>query len=171
MTTRTMYNTSLHIKSKFSAADKVLFDKMYRNYIKELGAFSERIANNPVTDEEIEEIYSNEFLLKIFISNPSGTVVGFCLVGFGPNTHPDTNYYIAELYILPEFRRLSFGRNAIKELLALFPGRYCYHVLNKNSLALEFWKRITSECDCKKLELQDTLNIPNCRFFAFTKQL
>lgn len=144
---------------------------MYREYIKELSLYSERIRKEPITDEEFYEIYSNEFLLKIFIQNDSDEVVGFCLVGFGKNTHPRTNYYISEFYILPEFRCSGFGRSAFKKLLALFPGRYCYHVLKENKDALAFWSQMKKECGCKELILEDTLELSDCFFFAFSNQI
>lgn len=162
-------NNYLCHKMRFSGAEKVLFEKMYRDYVAELSDYSPRIKSNPITGEGINDIYNNIFLMKFFVTNGAGEYIGFLLVGFGGNTHTETDYYIAEFYIMPEHRRKGVATAAVKELLSLFPGKYCYHVLKKNITAHCFWDYMLKECCCTPLFLEDTCNLIDCDFFAFEK--
>lgn len=162
-------NNYLYRKVQFSVPDKVLFENMYRDYVTELGQYSVRIKYNLITSREINSIYNNELLMKFFVSNGEGEIVGFCLVGFGDNTHTETDYYIAEFYILPEYRNNGIATAAVKELLSLFPGKYCYHILKENIIARQFWDHVQKECGCKPLSLEDTCGLTDCDFFAFKK--
>lgn len=154
----------------FSEGDKPLFENMYRDYDQELSLYSERISNNPITTEDFEDVYKNFFLAKMFILNDLGEKIGFCLLGFGDNTHPQTNYYIAEFYISPQYRRSGYGTKAARELFSLLPGKYCYHVLKKNNKAKDFWDRVKNESSYKTLFLRDTSNLTDCDFYAFQTQ-
>lgn len=149
-----------------------MFEKMYSNYDRELGLYSARLRENPITSSDFLDMYLNAFLKKLFIVNREGVVIGFCLLGFGDNTHPDTNYYIAEFYIVPEYRRAGYGLAAVAQLLAWFPGKYCYHVLKENQAGLAFWKGAKAFCGWADLPFSDTLGLDDCFFFAFeTKKM
>lgn len=151
----------------FAEQDKPLFETMYRDYISDLSVFSKRLRDDHVTDKELFSIYANEWLLKMFILNQAGDKVGFCLVGFGDNTHYQTDYYIAEFYVAPNHRRTGVGLKAVRELFSLLPGKYCYHVLKENIPAKAFWDHILKACGCIKLFYKDTLNLSDCDFYAF----
>lgn len=151
----------------FSESDKVLFEKMYRDYDRELGLYSERLRQSPINNVDFKDMYSNIFLAKMFILTETKQKAGFCLLGFAENTHPATNYYIAEFYISPEFRRKGIGKRAVKELFALLPGKYCYHVLKQNDAARCFWENVKNECRCQSFLLEDTLNLEDCDFYGF----
>lgn len=159
-------NNYLCRKVHFSATEKVLFEKMYRDYVAELGEFSQRIKSNPITATDINGIYNNKLLMKFFVTNGVGKTVGFCLVGFGDNTHTETDYYIAEFYILPEYRRIGVATAAVKELFSVFPGKYCYHVLKENINARHFWSYVQKNCCCTPLPLEDTCDLIDCDFFG-----
>lgn len=160
-------NSYLCRKIHFSAPEKVLFEKMYRDYDAELGEYSPRIKCNPITGKGVKDIYNNTLLMKFFVANGAGKYIGFLLVGFGDNTHPETDYYIAEFYILPEYRRIGIATAAVKELLSLFPGKYCFRVLKENINARCFWDYIQKECCSNPLSLEDPCDFPDCDFFAF----
>lgn len=162
-------NNYLCRKICFSATEKILFEKMYRDYVAELGEYSVRIKSNPLTAADINGIYNNKLLMRFFITNNTGEIVGFCLVGFGSNTHIETDYYIAEFYVLPEYRRIGIATAAVKELLSMLPGKYCYHVLKKNINARHFWDYVQKECCCTPLSLEDTCDLNDCDFFAFKR--
>ena len=54
---------------------------------------------------------------------------------------------IAELYILPDYRKDSVARNAIRALVACFPGSWRASVLEKNAIAYAFWTNVISGID------------------------
>lgn len=161
-------NESLFAKRfSFEGKDATLFKRMYRDYIAELSLYSTRLKDEPVADKEMDNILSNCLLMKMFIINESGEKVGFCLIGFGQNTHPLTSYYIAEFYVLPEYRRIGVGTKAVQDLFSLLPGTYCYHVLKNNVAAHRFWDQIKRDFCCKELFLDDVLDLKDCDFYSF----
>ena len=151
--------------------DVALFYNMYRDYTAELGLYSTRIKAKQVTDKELDNILANMLLMKMFILNDDGEKIGFCLVGFGQNTHPLTSYYIAEFYVLPKYRRMGFGEKAVYDLLSILPGTYCYHVLKSNVNARTFWDNILKKFGCKRLHIDDTLELEDCDFYSFKSSM
>lgn len=144
-----------------------LFERLYSDYDRELALYSARLREKPVSGSDFLDMYLNSFLMKLFLVNKAGAVVGFCLLGFGENTHPDTDYYIAEFYVVPEVRQKGYGMAAVKQLLAWFPGKHCYHVLKENQAALAFWKATKEFCHWVDLPITDTLELHDCFFYAF----
>lgn len=161
-----MFNR-LFLKNQFSDLQRSLFAEMYLSYYFELSQYSVRLRDDPIAHENVNGILDYELLKKFLIFSVSGEVVGFLLVGFGENTHPCTDYYIAEFYIKPCHRRTGIGISAIKELLFIYPGKYCYHVLKDNTAAHFFWERVKNEFGCKELTLTDTTELTDCDFYSF----
>ena len=71
---------------------------------------------------------------------------------------------------MPEFRRIGVATAAVKELLSLFPGKYCYHVLKENRNARHFWDYVQKNCSCVPLPLEDTCGLIDCDFFGFESE-
>lgn len=157
----------LSLKTIFSPSERSAFSSMYIAYDLELSQYFERPRADPVTLQSIEDMLNYHFLKKFFVLSDSGEEIGFLLVGFGENTHHLTDYYIAEFFIQPEYRRAGVGLAAIKELLSLYPGKYCYHILKNNIIARSFWDSVKNTCGCKELVLLDTTGLTDCNFFAF----
>ena len=157
------YNTN-------NTKEKLLFENMYRDYINELGLYSERVRKHPATDKDIQDINTNPFLKRYFITNENGVPVGFCLLGFGENTHPGTDYYIQEFYILPSHRLRKYGEEAVTELLQTHPGKYCYFILKGNIPAENLWNKTTQNLDCIDItsEYDASPYTPSdCNYYAF----
>lgn len=125
-----------------------IFRNFYKNYIKELGKYSKRIKNQPVTINEFYEIETNPLLERYFITNENQEPIGFCLLGFGQNTQPGTDWFIAEFYIEPNYRRKHYAENAISQHLTTHPGKYCYFVLKNNKNAQTFWLKMQKKHNC-----------------------
>lgn len=127
---------------------KNCFKKMYIDYITELSQYSERLRNDPITDDDIQDINTNPFLIRYFITNEKETPIGFCLMGFGENTHPGTDWFIAEFYIQPKYRRKGYGKKFMRDFIKTHPGEYCYFVLKENQKAKAFWNKVRAENGC-----------------------
>lgn len=150
--------------------ERIVFEELYRNYISELGQYSKRILKKPATKEEINDINTNPLLEKYFITDETGKLIGFCLIGFDQNTQPGTDWFIAEFYISPMFRRQGYGTASITEFLKTHPGNYCYFVLKENQQAYEFWNKVRTELKCTdiKSDYDARKHTPkDCTFEAF----
>lgn len=71
--------------------------------------------------------------------------IGFLVIGFPPNCHPNANYYIQEAYIRPEYRQRGYMRATVTSFLVSHPGTYCLFVIRGNEKAYLFWKHIFQE--------------------------
>lgn len=161
------------ILQKITSKKHKTFETLYREYDIELAKYSQRIQENPITQEDIKDMYANPLLKRYFITNEKGKEIGFCLIGFGENTQPGTNWYIAEFYITPEFRHQNYGTKAIETLFSTHSGTYCYFVLNKNKPAQNFWNYIKNKFNCTDLtsNYDATPYTPeDCTFYAFKTQ-
>lgn len=153
-----------------NADERLLFKTMYLEYMNELGLYSERIRKNPVTEKEIHEINTNPLLERYFITNENGAPIGFCLLGFGENTAPGTDWYVAEFYVLPSHRMRKYGENAVAELLQTHIGKYCIFVLKENIPAQMFWNKTLQTFNCTDItsNYDSTSYTPSdCDFYAF----
>lgn len=124
---------------------------MYYCYTEELSQYSERLRKEPVTNAELNYINTTPLLERYFIVNKSNKPIGFCLLGTKGNTQPGTDWFIAEFWVQPDYRRQNFGENAVSELLKKHPGKYCYFVLNENKQAKMFWDYIKNKFNCKNI--------------------
>lgn len=122
------------------------FVRMYTAYIKELSTFSERLKNKEVTLCETAQIWYNPNIEKYFVIEHK-TVAGFLLLGVNGNKHQDSDYYVAEFFIVKDKRRQGIGSATIKKLLQAQKGRYCLFVLHKNKAASLFWQKVFADCN------------------------
>ena len=152
-----------------TVSDKRRFEKMYRDYIEELGQYSsECLSRNSITRSSFEGMYSYPFIVPRLIYNDRKEPVGFYLIAFGEGTYPLTDFYIVEFYILPQYRNKGEGKKAVKEIFKNHPGVYCKFVLKKNIGALNFWKRVKEDFGCEDIKDRSLNDTPDdCLSFVF----
>lgn len=84
-----------------------------------------------------------------------GECAGFLIIGRKPNCHPDADFYIAESYILPSYRRKGIMSKAVSEFVRLHSGIYCLLILKRNHYAKAFWKKLFNSLGYKYRYLRD----------------
>ncbi len=151
---------------------KPAFELMYKDYTAELSKYSDRVKRKEITETFFADIYSYPFGIPHLIYNDDKKLVGFFILGFDENTHPLTDYFIQEFYILNEFRRKGEGEKAVKQIFKEYPGKYCKYVLKENVGALKFWERIREKLSCEDMSKEIVKkNVPeDCLFFSFRTQ-
>jgi predicted acetyltransferase len=70
-----------------------------------------------------------------FVIEAAGRIAGLVLVRSGVPSR------IAELLVLPRFRRAGIGTSAARQAFALFPGSWEIHEIPGNDAAVQFWRR------------------------------
>lgn len=76
-----------------------------------------------------------------FIVRVDGKLAGFALIN--QHTHfPDSQYSIAEFFILRKYRRRGIGRKVAFDLFDRFAGRWEISKLSTNVTALKFWSDV-----------------------------
>lgn len=148
--------------------DSTYFIPMWIEYTKELHKFSDFVQES--NSEEAAGLY-NDFInnpdVEMYVIKSDGIVCGFLILGRRSNTHPDTDIYIQEFYIKPDFRRKGIGKSVISNLLKNTPAKYCLYILNANTVAKSFWQNIFSLQGVRKMSLQDVAPIEDCSFYSF----
>lgn len=87
------------------------------------------------------------------------SVIGFLLVGTGKDCHPDCNYFIAESFILPAYRKRGFMSSAVQSFVLEHPGKYCMLIIKKNDYAKEFWNRLFSKIGYESFDLRNVVKL------------
>ena len=80
-------------------------------------------------------------------------IIGFWILGQNRNCNPDADYFIAETYIRPEYRREGIMSDRISDWIKTHGGKFCLFVLSKNEVAKKFWKNVFDRCGYEPYEL------------------
>jgi predicted acetyltransferase len=81
-----------------------------------------------------------------FVIRANGQVAGFAIVDEGSDVSADPHVSdMAELFVLRRWRRQGVGREATRQLLALFPGRWEVRPFPGYRAGEEFWARVCHE--------------------------
>lgn len=120
---------------------------MFSSYLNELQDIK---GLTHLTQEELTIVYQsfisddNTRWIDVFADDTNETLIGFLLVGYPPNCHPNADYYISESYIIPMYRGHGYMSAAVSNFVNLHPGVYCLFVLKNNISAYLFWHKIFS---------------------------
>lgn len=127
-----------------------LFKKLYNAHIQELKYYSPRLREEGFTYDDMMKVIFNKST-DIFFINYGDDVVGFVIVGVQyPEIHPDVNYSICEIYVLPEYRRRKAAENTVRHICKKYKGTMCLYILRDNVTAKLFWNSIS-----KKFKFED----------------
>lgn len=81
-----------------------------------------------------------------FVIRASGQVAGFAIVDEGSDVTGDPDVFdMAEFFVLRRWRRQGVGREAVRQLLALFPGRWEVRPFPGYRPGEEFWRWVCQE--------------------------
>jgi len=109
--------------------------------VDESGSFGEDDLNGCWTDE-----WRHPFVIRA-----SGKVAGFAIVDQILDAQADLKVFdMAEFFVLRRWRRRGVGREATRQLLALFPGRWEVRPFPGYRPGEEFWR-----CVCHELAVGD----------------
>ena len=120
------------------------FLAMYKSYIEELSAFSQRLRDEPVSIMEVCDIWNNPDVELYFVMHDDEPA-GFIVLGINANKHESSDWFIGEFYIKKNLQSKGIGKSAVKSLLREKKGKYCFFVLKNNIRARAFWKKAFSE--------------------------
>src|SRR5215213_1946336 len=80
-----------------------------------------------------------------FFIGAGGHLAGFVFVSRGSELSTDPDVWdMTEFFIVRGFRRLGVGTTAALQIWKRFPGRWEIRVMERNTLAKEFWARAIS---------------------------
>ncbi len=128
------------------------FFEVLREYMREMDQYDPAAAGSPFDvdlyiEVMLEDMDGREFLWLLHEGSRAGVAIVRTLPDFPDDQR--TVATIGEFYVLPAFRRLGVGREAVEEILADHRARGTYEVeagiLRDNILARAFWARMGFE--------------------------
>jgi predicted acetyltransferase len=133
-----MKNTDLKLE-RSGVDDKDFIKNLYQLYLQDLSEFKASLQCNAMGsfyNSFVDSFYCKDNLipLKITFAN---SIVGFLFCSTGRTV----DYIIQDIFILKNYRNRGFGKVALQQLFALYPGRYGLFILMKNTPAKLFWMR------------------------------
>jgi GNAT superfamily N-acetyltransferase len=115
------------------------------NLIKGIAEY-EKLLNEVAASEEI--LYDSLFVknaAEVLLGEHDGKIVGFALFFHNFSTFTGKRgLYLEDLYVLPEYRQLGFGKQFFSELMQIARQRDCGRMewicLDWNTPAIQFYK-------------------------------
>ena len=149
--------------------------KLFANYINELYDIEglPRLSKTEIQNL-FNWIYNNPYFKWIDVRNlctssmSNDDVIGFLIIGEEKECHPQADYYIAETYIMPEYRRRHIMSEVIMDFIKTYGGKYCLFIASQNSIAKQFWQKIFQQTNYVQFNLPERTNIePNPHFLQY----
>jgi len=118
-------------------ADRQILLNLWQLYMQDLSEFRSSIfqSNGRYRDDRMLTYFAYAehwaFLIK-----EREEIAGFVLIR---KSKPDT-YLLGEFFVINKFRRMGIGADAVKEVLATFPGKWEIPFQTENISGANFWR-------------------------------
>ena len=148
---------------------------LLKDYLNEL----QTTYDIPPLSEVMENDAYHEYMLQQkdnmewidIYANDGNKPIGFVMIASEPCYHPDVDYYIAEAYISPEFRRQGLMTTTVSEFINAHDGIYSLFVIKDNLKANSFWTRLFVNHGYGPYTLTDVgIKADYCDELAFKKE-
>jgi predicted acetyltransferase len=131
--------------------EKIQLRSFLDSYLEESSAFGQPDKIYPWFDLYWHE--ENHWPYWIISENQK---IGFTLISGDSHFSNQIDYFLAEFFILPEYRRNGFGHAAFKEIINIHQGQWELAFFIKNAQAEKFWLEAVKEFSYK-LEKADKI--------------
>lgn len=140
-----MINTNIDITSVEIDEKEILrnllekYDYEFSQYdqrdVNKLGLYGYKYLDNYWTEE-------NRWAYFVLVD---GNLAGFAMVNDFPEAHEETDYSLAEFFIMYKYRRRGVGKYVAKKLFDMFKGRWQLKRHPENSSSVYFWDNVVNE--------------------------
>ena len=130
-------------------ADRLWIQGVYRDYLDDLnpgtGLFPRLGEVGHREPDQIAHWFADPNTFPLVIARDAEPV-GFARVlrAVASKTQPRIDYQMAEFFIARARRRLGIGQTAVQLILSRFAGRWEITEYLRNSVAVNFWRRVVS---------------------------
>lgn len=138
---------------KAQEKDKELYRNVFNMYQNELSQYFDEfkeLDENGYFDASTVEVYfeNNEAVFPYIVMN-EGHIIGILVLSKHPYVKQGCDYCIQEFFLIGNSRGKGIADGILHELFTMYPGKYCFVVLNQNLRAMKFWNRICNEASNK----------------------
>lgn len=127
--------------------EKEVLRNLLSLYLHDLSEFLETIEiseNGRFEFDGLDLYFEGPVFHPMFI-RIDGELAGFILMTEIPYVKLGCDYCIQEFFIMKKYRGKGIAIEAVRQLYQRFPGKFCLMVLEKNLLALHFWRKAHEE--------------------------
>lgn len=119
-------------------------EKMFLDYKRELCAIDGTDLPDPVEAylDSCNFFQTDRDSKWIAVTDEAGEEVGFLVVLSGRHVAEGVDYFIEDVYILPEYRRKGIMTKVASEFIDNHDGVYAMEIIDRNEAAHKFWGKI-----------------------------
>ena len=149
---------------KAQEKDKELYRNIFNMYQNELSQYSDEFQE---LDEKgyfcantVDIYFENIESVIPYIVMAENHIIGILVLTKPPYVKQGFDYCIQEFFLIGNSRGKGIADAVLHELSRMYPGKYCFIVLNNNLRAIKFWNRICDEISnewSKSEQERDTL--------------
>jgi predicted acetyltransferase len=124
-------------------ADRPIVERLIQLYLHDMTEF----LPFPVGADGLYEYgYLDRFWQHPYLLRVSGEIAGFALViNECPVTGENPCWFMAEFFVLRAYRGRGQGKAAAQAIFAKHPGRWHLGVIDRNTAAAGFWRKVLSD--------------------------
>lgn len=155
--------------SQISEDEKHILQNLYSLYLHDLSAFTDGLdisSDGSFIYDSFELIWEKEGLTPYFLKSDEN-IVGFLLLLERPFLKKEYDYSINDFFLLKKYRGKGVSKTFIKELFEQKKGKYFLIVLEKNCIAISFWRRALSELNISFEEEKRMIDEEECLIITF----
>ncbi|MBL4937686.1 GNAT family N-acetyltransferase [Clostridium sp. YIM B02515] len=126
--------------------DKEILRNLLEKYDYEFSQYDDRDVNKlGLYGYDYLDNYWTEKNRWAFFITVDDKLAGFSMVNDFPETKEETDYSLAEFFIMYKYRRMGVGKYAVKRVFDMFKGRWQLKRHPKNLASVYFWDNVVSE--------------------------
>ena len=126
--------------------DKEILRNLLEKYNYEFSQYDQRDVNGlGLYGYMYLDNYWNEDNRWAFFIRVDGNLAGFAMVNDFPEAQEETDYSLAEFFIMYKYRRCGVGKYAAKKVFSMFKGKWQLKRHPKNIGSVHFWDAVVNE--------------------------
>jgi predicted acetyltransferase len=118
------------------------FSQYHKRDVNDLGLYDNDYIINSLTE-------NNSFAYFIKVDNK---LAGFVMVNDCPIINLETNYTMADFFVLYKYRKTGVGTFVVKSIFEKYKGKWGIMYHPKNIPSKKFWNKVVHECTNGKYE-------------------
>lgn len=140
----------------------------YYEYEKELSEVSGEEPDDVWIWQTFTDYLTDKRYIDVPILDKDKSEIGFFIVGKNVRPKGKFDYYIAETYVRPKYRRYGYAKKTVCDFIRSHPGKYTLHIINNNMKAKRFWHSVEIELQLKPIEIKHPLDGEKCSEYGFS---
>ena len=131
---------------KVNVDEKEILKNLLEKYDYEFSQWDNRDVNKlGLYGYDYLDCYWTEKNRWAFFIVVDGSLAGFVMVNDYPEVKEDTDYSLAEFFVMYKYRRLGVGKSAAISVFDMFHGKWQLKRHPKNTASVHFWNRVIAD--------------------------